>query len=87
VAIRTFREPINTATYTLVGSNVSQFSCVERSVERVRVVVVDVGDSVPATGETQYVTFDDFYERNSDSVDIYMLAEGVDAAMIEGERS
>ncbi len=87
MATLTFREQINPDTYTQVGDSVTEFSCVERSVNLVRVVVVDPGDATPAPAETQYVSFDDFYQRNGRAVDIYMLITGADNTFIEGERA
>lgn len=87
MATLTFRLQINPNTYTLVGDGVSELSCIEQSVNRVRVVVVDEGDPQPAPNETQYVSFDDFYQRNGRSADVYMLVEGVDVTFVEGERA
>ena len=86
MATRTFREDIVDTAYTKVGASVTMFSAVEDSVSRVRIVVVDVGDAQPAADETQYVSFDGFYTRNADAVDIYALSEDGPTS-IQGERA
>ena len=74
MAIKTFRTLIDNTAYTLIKGNCTVIGITENKVGQIRVVVTDVGDAAPATGEVNYIEFEDDYQRSLSAGDVYMMS-------------
>jgi len=86
MVIKTFRTQIDDTAYTLIKGGSTVIGVTENRVGQIRVVVTAVGDPVPDLSETQYIEFDDDYQRSLTAGDIYMMSPSGPAwIMGEGE--